>query len=247
MTSIMYALRSRLDFGVAMTPTEESMDMFRKHMPDAWILPCYSQEKLEAMLNVQRRCQREKKRSRHLFLFMDDCMYDKKVLRSTAMRDLFMNGRHLKITFCCAMQYIMDMGPDLRTQVDYVICTREVIIANKMKLWKYFFGMFERYDDFSRVMDKCTENYSALIMDNTVRTGGIADSIFWYRASLDVPAFKIGAESFWKLSRERSKTDDEAAEDLRTREQQEELLRERLNRRKMPILVQVEDPSIRTH
>ena len=37
---------------------------------------------------------------------MDDCMYDKSA-KSTAMRDLFMNGRHLKITFCCAMQYII--------------------------------------------------------------------------------------------------------------------------------------------
>ena len=72
------------------------------------------------------------------------------------MRDLFMNGRHLSITFCNAMQYVMDMGPDLRTQVDYLFALRENIHSNKQKLWKYFFGMFNKYDEFNRVMEKCT-------------------------------------------------------------------------------------------
>ena len=31
---------------------------------------------------------------------------------------------------------------------------RENIMSNKSKLWKYFFGMFDRYEDFARVMDK---------------------------------------------------------------------------------------------
>ena len=48
----------------------------------------------------QRRAVQECKsgRQRNMFVLMDDCMYDKKVLKSLAMRDLFMNGRHMNVT-----------------------------------------------------------------------------------------------------------------------------------------------------
>ena len=65
------------------------------------------------------------------------------------MRDLFMNGRHLKSALILAMQYCMDMTPDLRSQVDYCFCLRENIVSNKMKLWKFFFGGFANFDDFN--------------------------------------------------------------------------------------------------
>ena len=53
----------------------------------------------------------------------------------------------LRLYFVVAMQYVMDMTPDLRTQVDYVFALRESIISNKHKLWKYFFGMFEKFEE----------------------------------------------------------------------------------------------------
>ena len=243
MKSLMYHLRERLDFGIAMTPTEDSMDMFREHIPDSWIYPEYSQLKLDQMLRIQRKSQREKRPTKHLFVFMDDCMYDKKVLKSTTMRDLFMNGRHLKMTFCFAVQYLMDMGPDLRSQVDYVICTREMIIANKVKLWKYFFGMFERYEDFAKVMDRCTENFSTLVMDNTAKSSNIEDCIFWYRADPNTPHFKLGRDAFWKLSEQLAKSAAQRLAEAQAREAEEE---ERVDatlksKRKGGLLVQVED------
>ena len=194
------------DIGMAMTPTEESVEMFRKHMPDCWIYNSFSASKLEGMLNLQRALAREKKQ-RSVFLIMDDCMYDKQILRGVAIRDLFMNGRHLNVTLCNAVQYVMDMGPDLRTQVDYVFALRENIISNKTKLWKYFFGMFEKYEEFAKVMDKCTENHGALVMDNTIGSTNVEDCIFWYKATLDPPPFRLGKQIFWNFSDKYSKTE----------------------------------------
>ena len=196
---LMYNMREKIDFGLAMTPTEETAEMFRQHMPDDWIYSSFSTTKLDTMLIVQRDAVRHKK-ARSLFLILDDCMYDKKILKGVGIRDLFMNGRHLNITVCNTMQYIMDMGPDLRTQVDYVFALRENIISNKSKLWKYFFGMFEKYEDFAKVMDKCTEHHGALVMDNTAGSNQIEDSIFWYKATYDLPSFRIGKQVFWDLA-----------------------------------------------
>ena len=44
---------------------------------------------------------------------------------------LLSHTRHYKITFLNAVQYVMDLGPDLRTQVDYVFALSENIISNK--------------------------------------------------------------------------------------------------------------------
>lgn len=204
MRDLMEQLSSKVDFGLAMTPTEDSASVFREHMPESSVYPGFDADKLERMLVMQRALSKTGKK-RFLFVLMDDCMYDKKVLRSTAMRDLFMNGRHMYITFCNAMQYVMDMPPDLRTQVDYVFAFKENILCNKMKLWKYFFGMFEKFDDFQRVMDRCTDNFGVLVLDNTVPTTRMEDSVYWYRARGELPPFRMCKPIFWALSEQLAK------------------------------------------
>jgi hypothetical protein len=209
---VMYHLANSVDFGLAMTPTEESCEMFREHMPEQWIYNGFNATKLDAMLNIQRELGKKKKQ-RDLFVVMDDCMYDKKVLKGVGMRDLFMNGRHLHVTLMNAIQYIMDMGPDLRTQVDYVFALRENIISNKMKLWKYFFGMFDKFEDFSRVMDRCTNNHGALVLDNTAKSNRLEDCIFWYKAALDIPSFTMGKDLYIRLATQYEKTEEDMQKD----------------------------------
>jgi hypothetical protein len=208
MRDLMQQLAGRVDFGLAMTPTEDTAEMFREHMPESWIYNAFNTAKLETMLALQRDLCKSKKQ-RNLFVLMDDCMYDKKVLKSTAVRDLFMNGRHMHLTFMNAVQYIMDISPDLRTQVDYVFAFKENTISNKQRLWKYFFGIFDKYDDFVRVFDRCTANYGVLVLDNTCVSSDICDNCMWYRARSDVPPFRMGKPIFWRLSEGLMKSDEE--------------------------------------
>lgn len=196
---LMFHVSSKVDFGVAMTPTEDTARSFRKCMPDGWIHSAYSAEKVDTLLKSQRELAKNDKQ-RNLFVVMDDCMYDKKILKSTVIRDLFMNGRHQHVTLFNAMQYVMDMPPDLRTQVDYCFVFKENIMANKVKLWKYFFGMFEKYDDFNRVLERCTDNYGILVLDNTTPTSELNQCVFWYRANLNLPPYKMGKQVYWKLA-----------------------------------------------
>lgn len=205
---IMYHISKKVDFGIAMTPTEDTAAMFREHMPSNLIYSGVNSNKLESMLSMQRDLGKNNKQ-RDLYVFMDDCMYDKKMLKSVVIRDLFMNGRHYKVMYMTCMQYIMDMPPDLRTNVDYVFALKENILTNKQKLWKYFFGMFEKFDDFNKVMDRCTENFGVLVLDNTVPSNKIDDIVFHYRAELKLPPFQMGKEKFRKLSSNLNKTEDE--------------------------------------
>jgi hypothetical protein len=54
MRDLMSQLAEKVDFGLAMTPTEDTVGMFRKHMPSGWIYNGYNAGKLEAMLAMQR-------------------------------------------------------------------------------------------------------------------------------------------------------------------------------------------------
>lgn len=202
---ILYHLKDKVDFGLFMTPTEDSASNFRTFAPESWIYDSFDQGKLEEMLSMQRQLSRTNKQ-RNLMCVLDDCMYDKKVLKGTAIRDLHMNGRHLKCQFINCVQYLMDIGPELRSQIDYVFVFKEPIYANQVKLWKFFFGIFPNFNDFKTVLERCTSNYGVLVLDNTQPSMEISDCLFWFRASLDIPKFRLGKEIFWQLSEKHTKT-----------------------------------------
>lgn len=213
---VMYRLSDQWDFGLCMTPTEETAAMFRQHVPDSWVYDGFSTSRLEQMLSMQRAAG-IKGKQRSLFLIADDCGFDRSAMKGKAIRDLFMNGRHARISFITCMQYCMDITPDLRTQIDYIFCLKESIISNKQKLWKSFFGMFERYEDFSRTLDRCTDNYSCLVLDQTCPTNRIEDCVFWYRSQLDLPPFKLGKPVFHQLASRHQKSAAQRLRDMEVR------------------------------
>ena len=211
---LMYHIKHFIDLPFAMTPTEESTTMFEECMPRACIHNEASTNSLASVIAHQRKLGRKKLPQQHLLLVLDDMMFDKKVLKSLEMRDIFMNGRHIKLTFINAMQYVMDMGPDLRTQVDYVFALRENIISNLTKLWKYFFGMFTTFDDFAKTFKALTEDNGAIVIDNTVKSNQIKDCVFWYKADINIPQYKLGKSRYWKLSNTYYKTEEQIEESI---------------------------------
>lgn len=194
----MHHMSERVDFGIAMCGTEETAMDMGKFIPPSCIYNEFSAEALDVLLRHQKKCVSAGAYKR-AYLILDDTLYDKSILKSKNMRMLFMNGRHRKIFFLAAVQYLMDLPPDLRANVDFVFALKENIIANREKLWRNFFGMFNDYKDFSMVMNQCTAGYDCMVLDNTVRSNNITDCVFWYRAEHTIDAFKVGAPGVWKL------------------------------------------------
>ena len=150
------------------------------------------------MINRQKGLVKKKQPNSEVFCLIDDCMYDKKMIRDKCIRGIFMNGRHWNLFFMLTMQYCMDLSPDLRANIDYVFILRENIIQNREKIYKNFFGIFPNYDMFSQVLNMCTENFECLVLDNTSRSNKIEDVVFYYKATLRPPgSFRIGSPQFW--------------------------------------------------
>ena len=195
---ILYYLR-KINAGVAISATEDGNAYYAKFIPDILIHSEYKPELIQQIITRQKKVITADNKSRDgdVFVLLDDCMYDKKMIRDVNIRGIFMNGRHWRITFMLTMQYCMDLPPDLRANIDYVFILRENIIQNQEKLYKNFFGIFPHFSVFQDVLNSCTEGYDCLVLDNTSKSNNIKDCVFWYKAKPN-RHFKIGSKDLWK-------------------------------------------------
>lgn len=194
---ILYRLRN-INAGVAISATEDGNAFYSNFIPEILIHSEYKPEIIQQIITRQKKIIDGKKKTadNDVFCLLDDCMYDKRMIKDPNIRGIFMNGRHWRITFLLTMQYCMDLPPDLRTNIDYIFILRENIIQNQQKLYNNFFGIFPHFSVFQDVLNSCTEGYDCLVLDNTSRSNNIQDCVFWYRATPD-RKFKIGSKELW--------------------------------------------------
>ena len=201
MRDLMMRARDTFDLVIAMTPTEESAAFFRKHLPascvhDKGFVPSV----LDSALALQRESSKAGKRLRHLLLVLDDCTFDPKIFRSTAMRDLACNGRHQSIACWLSCQYLVDLPPVFRAQVDYVFAFHEPVLDNRKKLHKMFYGVLP-YPRFLAALDVATDRYGCLVLDNTSARSDPVECLSWYRATPELPKFTMCSSVYWKLQK----------------------------------------------
>jgi hypothetical protein len=195
---ILYYLR-KIGAGVAISATEDGNAFYANYVPDILIHSEYKPEIIQQVITRQKKVITKDKTNENndVFVLLDDCMYDRKMIRDPNIRGIFMNGRHWRITFMLTMQYCMDLPPDLRSNIDYIFVLRENIIQNQEKIYKNFFGIFPHFSIFQDVLNSCTEGYDCLVLDNTSRSNRIQDCVFWYKAKPN-RKFKIGSKELWK-------------------------------------------------
>jgi GTPase SAR1 family protein len=207
---LMWHMKDRLDLVVGMNPTEMANHNLEFFVPKSFIYHCFSEEKLAHLLEWQRRCVANNKAMK-LALIMDDCMSEttgssngkgpkKKVMGSTDINKVFKLGRHLKMFYINAMQYIKDAPPDIRGNVDLLFVFNTTSGSEREKLWKEYFAMFKSYKDFSKVFDSCAQGFDCIVLDTRKASQNISDCIFYYRAKYLEKPFRVGRPSFWELS-----------------------------------------------
>ena len=200
---IMYHMRHKIPFGLAISATEEGNGAYGQMMPKSFIYDDYSPELIEKFVNRQKYMVQNKKKHPEAFLIMDDMMADsKKIMKDVNIRFIYMNGRHYKITMIVASQFSLDAGTtSIRANIDYVFLLRENVVANQERLYKSFFGIFPTFKMFQQTLMACTEDYGMLVLDNTSRSNKIEDCVFWYKAKIH-GKFRLCSPAVWKLDKQ---------------------------------------------
>lgn len=124
-------------------------------------------------------------------LLMDDALHDTNWVNNVHIKQLFLNGRHLRATLMITMQYPLSISPSLRSSIDYIFILRENNIDNRRRLFKQYAYIFPTFDIFCQVMNNCTTNYDCLVIDNTTVSNKIEDNVYWYKAE-EVNEIRIG-------------------------------------------------------
>lgn len=197
--------------------TEEANQSFSKIVPSLFIHDECTPELLDNVIKRQKIIKKRQNKEIAMYgksnidtracLLLDDCMYDNSWQREKNIRYLFFNGRHLDTSLILSLQFVLGIPPSYRSNVDYVFICREPIISNQKRLFESFAGIFSTFELFQSVLNQCTNNYEVLVISNNTRSNNISDVVFWYKAQIDLPPFKIGSREMWALSDEHCKND----------------------------------------
>ncbi len=197
---IMYGKRFIPD-GQVMAGTVGAASSAEQYVPAAYVYSGWNRECVLKMYNAQKE-ENERREAlglpkKYCFLIVDDCNYDNKFIRDPLLKELFMNGRHWGIFFIFTLQYLMDLHPRLRANLDWVFILREPIPENRKKLYTSFVPGVS-LKDFNKLMDALTENYRALVVHNTSTNNNIEKNIYWFTANPARKPFRVGSERYWQ-------------------------------------------------
>ena len=183
--------------------TEEMTGHYSSFVPSVCISEEYSDDILKKFVKRQRDICKKKKNDltyqnvdERALLLLDDLAYDKSWTKQKDIRFIFMNGRWAGITFIMASQEPMGMPPALRSNIDYVFICNQNNYKDRDKIYDNYVSGFKNKKEFNKVLDKCTEDYSVVVINKTARSNKMEDIVFWYRAK-DHRNFRFGSLSLW--------------------------------------------------
>lgn len=185
--------------GVCVSATEQQNGFYKTHVPPCFVFNEYEDVILESLFDMQGKVKDLTGTTEPAFCILDDVLYDRAFVKSKQARKLFMNGRHDKIFCIVACQYITDLPPSLRSQIDYVIALRDPIRANRERLYNLFAGQFPTFDMFDHVFQACTAGHEAMVLDQNSLSYSLGDSVYFYLATPNLQ-YRIGAEEYWRFS-----------------------------------------------
>lgn len=218
---IFYHQRKNFDAGIAFSATEESNGFWSNHICDTLIHQDFNPKVYENFITEQRRINSKLTEPINSFALLEDCMYSRILKSDPSIRGSFFNGRHWNIFLVVTMQYVLDLPPELRSNVDYIFILRNNMVADREKIWKHFCGFIPTFNTFQQIMNKCTQGYECLVVNNTSRSNEIDDCLFWYEAEIH-GKFRVGKAQMWfyhykmkkNLEDERENEDNDYFEDL---------------------------------
>ena len=197
--SIMYDLQDRFDIVIGFCPTSTTRKMLLQHIPEACVFDNHDDGIIEIVMNELGNLLGGPKARKGLIV-EDDVAFEKNIFSTKVMSRLALNGRHQGVTYMNCIQYSVCIPPQIRSQFDITITLRENIRANRVRLHEFFFGVFDTLEEFSAVLSAVTEDYGALVLDNTATANDISKVVFWYKSHYPIPPFTMGRKCFFTLT-----------------------------------------------
>lgn len=230
MKYLLKCVANKLDLAVAFIPTSDTRKEFEEHIPKCFVYPEFDLEAFQRILKSQHEIAelvdsasakakmegtgQTPTRLRRIGIIMDDCMFDKRATKSTEMRWLFMNGRHEHFFHMNAVQYVMDISMDIRTNIDLVVVfpTSSPKIVERLR--ENLLTCFEKDEDLVDVFQNGLKKHEALVFDRRAFERK-EPFLFYCKAEYPLPNFRVGNDYFWQMYYKHLVRRSNAATDMR--------------------------------
>ena len=114
--------------------------------------------------------------SRGNLVVLDDSVVT--VKNDTQLKWLFLNGRFIQTGLILTNQGGYNLPTALRQNIDYVFIFRD---RDVRRLYEQYAGIFPTIEQFQSTLEKYTNNYGCLVIDNTSNSNQLEDRIFHYK------------------------------------------------------------------
>ena len=209
MFTLLNYLSERVHYATAMCGTRDGLEKFGRVLPNDVIHSSFNDAIFKRIVQTLSKISLRPGYSRITAIILDDLAFGKGIFRSDEMRMALMNGRWLGLLFILTQQYLMDIGPDLRGNFDYIFAMAETAKKTRQKLYEMYFGIFNSFADFDRVFSEVTSKRGrALVLDTTSPSSLIQDRVFYFDGNPEIDNFVLGENSFRRhLASERRRLD----------------------------------------
>ena len=192
--SLLYSKKHIFPVGMVMSGTEGATGFFKKYFPSIFVYNDYDEEQIDKLIKRQKIARSELVNPWSV-LVLDDLTDNKKIFRSKMQATLLKNSRHYKLLYILAMQNPMDLGSDIRNNLDAIFIYKETSFATRKVLWEQYASMIPK-EYFNQVMDQITNDYTALVIVRDPTASSWTDQIFWYKAKQVPSNWKFGAPEY---------------------------------------------------
>lgn len=199
--SLLYAKKHIFPVAMVMSGTEDTTGFFKKFIPSTFVFNSYSEDMVKKFIDRQKLA-REYVENPWAVLLIDDCTEDKKIFNSTVQQEIYKHGRHLSMWSILGMQHAMDLPSSIRTSIDGVFIFREPLFSARKSIWENYASVIPK-EYFHILMDRLTDDHTAIFILNSTTVNDWHDCVFWYKAPLVPPGWKFGCKDYKEYHNER--------------------------------------------
>lgn len=200
--SLLYEKSHLLPCALVMSGTEDTNGFYGKFIPPTFIYNKLDNDKVKQFFI------RQKVAKKHLnnpwaVLLLDDVMEDPRMFNTPLWNNIMKTGRHYSLWLIISSQYMLELSPQLRSNIDGVFILREPSLRNRKLLYENYASVIPDFHLFNKLMDSLTEDYTAMYIHNRSMSNDWRDCVFWYRAKPVPEDWKFGCKDFWKFHKQR--------------------------------------------
>lgn len=206
--NIMYKHRD-IPRGVVVSQSEGTSPFYQKFIPSSYIFDKYESTTMGRIFSQQQALVKKEggpAPSNNFFIIMDDVLADvSSWKKDETINNAMFNGRHVNLFFVIVMQYCLALPPAIRSNFDYVFIFKDIIPANRRRLYENFAGIIPSFAIFNKVMDAVTDDHGCLVIELCGNSNSWTDCVYWLKANIIEKKFRVGCEEYWRVHDEHYK------------------------------------------